>query len=178
MCFLIDFPFHPVSFKPFLMFTSFFIFNISSLIGLFQLTNMFNSSSYLKCICILLTSKSCVSSPYCSSFRTSCRFCFYFHYLFYSSLHSKFTFVLYILVKHYLISTFDIVFFLWILMTARRESSLFPWPHILLLLLSPPAPLHSLRFLLILQLLPSFLLLPICLQTFFPHPYFQLLPMH
>lgn len=77
---------------------------------------------------------------YCSSSRTSCRFCFYFHYLFYSSLHSKFTFVLYILVKHYLISTFDIVFFLWILMNSWRECSLFSWPHFLLLLLSPLCP--------------------------------------
>lgn len=97
---------------------------------------------------------------------------------FFSPFFSFFLLCLYILVKHYLISTFDIVFFLWILMNSRRECSLFSWPHFLLLLLSPPEPLHSPRFLLILQLLPSFLILPICPWTFFLHPYFQLLSMY
>lgn len=97
--------------------------------------------------------------PYCSNSITSRRVCFYFYYLFYSSLHSKFTFALCALVKSCLFSAFDIVFFLWILMNSRRECNVFSWPHFFLLLLSLPAPLllDSPRFLLILPTCSAFL---------------------
>lgn len=61
----------------------FYLQYVLSVTLLFQLTDLFNSSSYLKCICLFCWPWRHVSpSPYVSSSRISCSFCFHFHYRF------------------------------------------------------------------------------------------------
>lgn len=161
------------------MFTFFYLQYIFSLALPFQLTNMFDSSSYLKRMCILLTSKACVSPLYCSSSRTSHRFCFCFHYLFFTphcmqvyccSLYSSKT--LFILSLWYHLSSFE---FSWIL----GENVVYSLGHTFccsFLYLCPYCYIAQDSYSFYLLTLPFFLILPFSPETFFSYPCFQLLP--